>query len=686
MAQHINTVLAASLVCLSPLFADTKAVDRVFNHPAVKAAVRVRGLKKTPQDLLDHFWDTSLVSPEKRKLYRARHREIVSRMAPAMDGLTDTKKKGAYVLTYLHKHVFRRYSLLVSRAGPLFESGTFNCVSSAIYYNVVARHFGLTTSAMLVKEHTYSRLHLDGGTVRVETTNRYGFEPGKKKDRYNQYGKKIGVAYLPKLNYSKKRPIRTADLFALLLSNESLVNSQKKQYVDAVAVAYAATQINPRLVVFRNNLQSALSEYLNSLIEKDRYADGRALVDELPRRGVPRAMADRLGKMFYTNAILGLSKDRKYTRAVDTALAGMTRYPGEKKLRHNLTAALSHQMEDLIKRGKYDEGRELLKQVEARKVPASVREKTALQFFINAPTRLAGKQAYERAIALSVDGLKRFPKNKNIRRNTEIYHYSRAQSLAETGSFAEAYAVLRSLKTGLPKWTNIPAAAPGNNWRQVYLQTILRQTEQLRKAQRFDRAFSRVAEGLRRFPGDTKLVKTYGYLLDRAAKHKLKTQSAEETVKWLRAITLPKGIDDSHRNRAVFRIYRNTPIDWVKQHKYLRAAKLLESALKQPNYRAKLLPVYFFVLQEGTGYYFKRNKALTGLALLDRGAPRGRGEKRYLKLVEHYYNRLGLRFIKQKRYTQAVNIYRRGLKLHSASNLLNNNLKYAEGKAGGSSS
>lgn len=63
-----------------------------------------------------------------------------------------------------------------SRISRIFESGEFNCISSAMLYAVAARKLGLDVDGVILPSHAFLQLRLDDRVVEIETTSFNGFD------------------------------------------------------------------------------------------------------------------------------------------------------------------------------------------------------------------------------------------------------------------------------------------------------------------------------------------------------------------------------------------------------------------------------------------------------------------------------------------------------------------------------
>jgi tetratricopeptide (TPR) repeat protein len=143
-------------------------------------------------------------------------------------------------MDFIYGGYLKRYSELQTRIDTIFDKGTYNCVSSAVFYAVFALAAGLDVSGVQTKDHAFICLHIGGGEsaddVDIETTNPYGFDPGSKTEFTNKFGE-TGYAYVSPKNYRDRNPISLLELTSLIFTNRIATLTRQRKYADAVTLA-----------------------------------------------------------------------------------------------------------------------------------------------------------------------------------------------------------------------------------------------------------------------------------------------------------------------------------------------------------------------------------------------------------------------------------------------------------------
>jgi len=133
--------------------------------------------------------------------------EALSQQASSVIGdLPSKADQGRALLNWLHKSVLTDgYISGQTDLSTVLDSGTYNCVSSAVIYNILAKRLGIDVRAIEVPDHAFSIVY-DGVThMDVETTTSDGFNPSR--DRIAEFENLTGFSYIPQSNVTKRREI-----------------------------------------------------------------------------------------------------------------------------------------------------------------------------------------------------------------------------------------------------------------------------------------------------------------------------------------------------------------------------------------------------------------------------------------------------------------------------------------------
>jgi hypothetical protein len=106
----------------------------------------------------------------------------------------------------------------------------YNCYKSALIYNSLLDYYGYNTYLVLVPEHIYSVVIVDGKEIPVETTNRFGFDPFNAGDpEFKRKFDKPNIT-LRRTNYRKRTPINNISVVGIVYSNQILLYAGKETY------------------------------------------------------------------------------------------------------------------------------------------------------------------------------------------------------------------------------------------------------------------------------------------------------------------------------------------------------------------------------------------------------------------------------------------------------------------------
>jgi hypothetical protein len=406
--------------------------------PRLKSDPEIESLTKEDPYTADELFAVALWASgaDSNPSYTAAYYEKFEAIKAALsDGIPNDKKERAeYILNYLHKNVFTNYSLNQTRLDTLLTNGRYNCVSSAVLYTIMASNFELDARGVVTKDHAFALINFDDGPIDVETTNSYGFDPGKKKEFTDNFGKATGFAYTSPGNYRNRQTISLIELISLIQRNRIADLEKANKFADAVPLAI------DRAAFFKerhDTVQSALfgdpstesddaifnlgAFYLNRGNEKEALAWADYSKDSV--RDKKREHEFVLAVV--NNIIAKELRSKKIEAAQKTLIAEENRFTQEETnkfkgmiLDAELTQVVnsSKDGEATLKALKQIEDAEKTGFIETKRIAAfkSTVVKNRIAYFHNNFAKLFNKKDYSNAQLVLETALKEFPSNKQF--------------------------------------------------------------------------------------------------------------------------------------------------------------------------------------------------------------------------------------------------------------------------------
>ena len=223
-------------------------------------------------------------------------------------------EKGEEILAFLHDTLFRSYRERQTRLDVLLKTGIFNCASSAVLYIILAKRIGLSTRGIATKDHIFCAVGTEEGFVDVETTNPYGFEPGKKKDFEDSFGNVTGYSYVPPGNYSDRSPITDTQVLGILLQNRMSLLEKQDKFAEAVPLGvdrYALLQSERAEGIMRGEFIN----YAALLNRRKNYTEGLSFLDTVRETWGENEDYHGVLEVLVHNRITILLKDKEFEKA-----------------------------------------------------------------------------------------------------------------------------------------------------------------------------------------------------------------------------------------------------------------------------------------------------------------------------------------------------------------------------------
>jgi len=474
-------------------------------------------------------------------------------------------KRAEYILQWLHKHFLSRYSQNQTRIDELISKRTFNCVSSAVFYNIIARKFGLKLGGVVVREHAFSQLQLPKKRIDIETTTQHGFNPGGKKAQFDESGKLIGFVYIPKNHYRQRVEIGDREMLSLIYSNRARALTDKGKYMTAAALLYRSWRLAGKLPNSHEAWVSGLINYIANLQEQKRFSDALYVISaaqsDLPDN--KKLAESRAG--IYVNWGYEASRGGRYDEAINALKEGVSFFPKHLLLMQNLKAAFLQKIQLLEKGGRYGESRVVLKNAMRFFPKDAAFKQTDMDIFImvarDAPLNIAEGIFHK--------GLKKYPNDDYLLQHFALLYIKRALKLSGEGGYLEALELIKRGVKNVPRSKELLEAP-----RKLYNDWGL----SLLAGKDFPAAVKVYDSAIESYPADSVLMNNRDYVISQWASAEFKAGNFGKAI-----AILKEGLKKSPKN-VVFRqnieYYYNTMVlNLIKDKKYKQAAEYLKSGL-----------------------------------------------------------------------------------------------------------
>lgn len=219
---------------------------------------------------------------QRQEAYWSRLEELYQSMTASLKADLTPEQRADQLLLWLHQNSLKRYETLQTRISVVLDAGTFNCVSSALVYGLLADRLGLKVTFVGTRDHAFCVVDLGDRAVDVETTTSLGFDPGRKREFQDEFGKITGFAYVPATQYARRKPLGFPGLLGLLIQNLVAEAQQKGDVFTPLGLAWDRHTLekNPESLdflhqVFKNLMayRNERKEYLTALAEVSRMRD-----------------------------------------------------------------------------------------------------------------------------------------------------------------------------------------------------------------------------------------------------------------------------------------------------------------------------------------------------------------------------------------------------------------------------
>jgi tetratricopeptide (TPR) repeat protein len=282
-----------------------------------------------------------------------------SAVADRYAAIADRYRLGEAVLQAMHADLLSRYFEPQTRVDVLLQAGTYNCVSSAVVYMILAKAVGLSVGGVATADHAFCVVQFPGDLVDVETTNKFGFDPGTKKEFLDSFGKATGYSYVPQKNYALRRSLGEKETVALILSNRISELERAKRFDEAVPLAVDEYAIVGSRDAFAFLIER-ISNCAGDLVNRERYDEAFALLDRAVAEYGPQARFDGIVRTGIGNRLSRYLKLGAYAEATAFVRDMKARYGDDPQYADFLKAAANNRAVEAIRRNDFKAARAVL--------------------------------------------------------------------------------------------------------------------------------------------------------------------------------------------------------------------------------------------------------------------------------------------------------------------------------------
>lgn len=392
------------------------------------------------------FADTCLIASgvldsEKRKAYLAKLDEIEVAARKAVDGVETPREKGERLLKFLHDGPMSKgYESQQTDLHLVLDTGKFNCVSSAVVYNVIGRRLGLDLRAVEIPEHVFSILYDGDKPIDVETTNARGFDPTDDQASAKRVTKAQRHA-------NNRREIGETGLAAIIAYNHGVTLSKERRYHEAVLANFRSLALDPSNPSAAKNAVADLTNWPLKQAKAGEYESALTILAVGLQLAPTESSLKNNNKVVWAEYAAARMKAGEPVEAVAILRRAAKAGTGEDfETRQAYLFVLPAQ--DLMEAGEWDEALKVidsgLKAVDL-KAQKKLRE-SRVGLFLRWSQVEAGKDRFEKALAVLERGAAE-EKDSRIKNNTVVVFDTWANGYMKSGKWDEAVRIYeRGLK------------------------------------------------------------------------------------------------------------------------------------------------------------------------------------------------------------------------------------------------
>lgn len=278
---------------------------------------------------------------------------------------------GEKILELMYENVLTKYDLLSTEIQVMLTAGKYNCVSASLLYLALATDCGLDARVQETEKHAFITLYLDDGQkIDVETTNPYGFNPGKKKE-LPQGNNSVSKKYVtvPKNYYSNRKEASKLKAISIIAKNRCKLMGDKRDYKNAIplgASAYLFVQNEKEKDLVRQDFDKLCGNFAIDCYNEGQSNQALDFFEEIfESYGKTKLLDTRYNDITFNNIVTfcnqgQIEEAREFFVRRAPNLDSKTEAEIKEMIHHGEIVRIHNQAANLVNQKKYEEGLQII--------------------------------------------------------------------------------------------------------------------------------------------------------------------------------------------------------------------------------------------------------------------------------------------------------------------------------------
>ena len=284
---------------------------------------------------------SDITKPSDFEPYQEKLKKIREKAFQEIQKDGDAYKEAKALLIWLHDNVLNKYDAHATLASDILDDGRYNCLSASVLYAIIAIDLGLDVKGVIVKDHAFCTLIDPRGDIDIETTIRYGFNPGTKE--IEKLKKVTRYIYVPKKDYEHRRTVTVLQLIGAMYSNlvtvvekQSEEDAEKIDYEKDLPKFKKGYYFDQESKVFRTDIEACLNNLAIRLIDSKDFEKAYSCILQGKKFASGNDDFQTLEKKYFSTRAIIEVKDGNYEKGIIYIKTALVLYPRDEKLKNNL--------------------------------------------------------------------------------------------------------------------------------------------------------------------------------------------------------------------------------------------------------------------------------------------------------------------------------------------------------------